>query len=687
MEKIKNLLKNIQNKKRLLIFGFLFLIIFLFWPNPSLAFGWWGAIVNAYMAIPYLFISLTLLLLILISWGFVLIAGKILDIVISPSFISLSYTNPAHNQIIKSGLSITQSFVNMLLVLALVYIALSIALRINETAAKKMLAKLIIVALLVNFAPVLCGLVVDASNITMNYFLKPISGGVSKVLIQMGTFIGMIKSSILDHFSNITDKFGIIMMAATQIIVNLAVIFAFILYAVIFLARYVAIWTLVILAPFAFICWALAEGPLPQIKKMWDMWLSNFIEWSIIGIPMAFFLYLSIGSFNLITDAFKTKVEMPGIGENFSGFFDNIFPYSIVLVFLFLGFVVGLSTSAMGANSIIAFAKKKETRKWAWEHTKFAGSKIRSAIPEKVRKFGERQMATRKWGEGEKGTKGWGKRLVRDTIGAPIYYTGRYARRGLGKLLSGGVIEPEQSAIKNAEEKFKNKRLPAKLEAYHNAMTDDKKIGIINTMIKEGQIDKAMDEKKLGKSAIQQPEIERLMKKAEKWEADKTLKTTFPHLNAAPTEEDIEAGRNTARDVIQDRISKMKPDDYKNISKSALDNMDVVDAMLATAMGNHISKLVETHGQAASKAIEKAIDDRGAYINPRLNKYLISQAGQGLISPKKKPENWNTTKPQKPTKPIIIPDTETEFKKAAKERTNPISVIEDIKEKFKKKKK
>ena len=65
----------------------------------------------------------------------------------------------------------------MILVLILIYIALATILRLAGYETKKLLVTFVIVALLVNFAPVICGLVVDASNIVMNYFVKDLSGG------------------------------------------------------------------------------------------------------------------------------------------------------------------------------------------------------------------------------------------------------------------------------------------------------------------------------------------------------------------------------------------------------------------------------------------------------------------------------------------------------------------------------
>jgi len=362
---MSNLTKTWNNQK---VFspclGFLLLAFFLFWPSPTLAF--WETLKNAIVAIPAAIISAILILFVYITYGIAWLTGVILDIVISPAFIALKYTDPAGNPIIRAGLNITQSFVNLLLVVALVYTALSIALRINETGAKKMLVRLIIVALLVNFAPVFCGLVVDATNIVMYWFLKSIEGGVSGVLLQMD--ISRVYAMIKGAGLKAQEQLGVLMVVVTQIMLNVSMAIAFLLYAAIFLLRYIAIWVLVILAPLAFVGWVFPKAkptehwefldwfllPLRMLRGFWDMWLEQFIQWAIIGIPIAFFLYLAMGSFSIMTAAFQQKITMPGIETQAAGYLGEVFPFFVVIVFLFLGFTIGLQTGAMGAEKIVA---------------------------------------------------------------------------------------------------------------------------------------------------------------------------------------------------------------------------------------------------------------------------------------------------------------------------------------------
>ncbi len=439
------LFKNLDNKKNFLSLGSLgvFLLIFsLFYPFPASA-AVLDSLANLVRGLPFIFASFFLVLFIIITQAIAWLGGFFLDVVISPSFINLSYTNPASNQIIRAGLNITQNFVNLFLVIALVYAALSIALRINETEAKKMLVRLIIVALLANFAPVFCGLVVDATNIVMYYFLRPLDEGVSGVLTQVGTFIDTLVASLKKTF-DLTEGMGLLMMGIAQIMLNVSVAVAFLFYAMIFLMRYIAIWILVILAPLAFVGWVFPSGgpgetwefldwilfPLRIFRGFWDKWLKQFTEWAIIGIPMAFFLYLAIGSFSIMTAAFRQemKMTMPGAEEQTIGFFNNVLPYFVISAFLFLGFSLGLETGAMGAGRVVnAFrAAHKTAQKLTMQslgRTTVRGAReVRRgarAVGREIRRVG---FAYRE--ERQKGSK-----VLKSAVKAPLTYAKRIPER------------------------------------------------------------------------------------------------------------------------------------------------------------------------------------------------------------------------------------------------------------------
>lgn len=367
-------LKKFRLKKILSLLSFAF--IFLSLPDTALA-AVWTPVVNAVLGIPAVLVGFVLGVIALLSHMAAVIAGALLNWVTSPGFISWSYTQPANNPVIEIGLSITKNFVNLGLVVILVFIAFSIALRLKEYATQKTLIRLIAIALLVNFAPVICGLIVDASNIVMNYFLIGIEQGVGGILT--GVDVGSIVTDLGKLFlGGIAEKASILTKAAVMIVLNISIAFAFLLFAVILLLRYIAIWLLVILAPLAFVAWI-----LPATRKFWDMWWNQFIQWSIIGIPIAFFLYLAMVSFGALSTAFRAKMTIPGLEPEITGLLDMVFPYFLVLALMWLGLVMGLKTSAMGASSAISLTKKAGKGSTGWLGKQIAKRGIRPAL-EKV---------------------------------------------------------------------------------------------------------------------------------------------------------------------------------------------------------------------------------------------------------------------------------------------------------------
>ena len=160
-----NFFKKIRPKIKKILFILSPVFIFLAFPGSALALL--GIDVKSIIVgIPATLIGFIIQVIVLLAHIGAAIAGAMLNWVTGPGFISWDYTN---NPIIDIGLNITKNFVNLGLVVILVFIALSISLRLKEYANQKTLVRLIAVALLVNFAPVICGLIVDAPNIVMNY--------------------------------------------------------------------------------------------------------------------------------------------------------------------------------------------------------------------------------------------------------------------------------------------------------------------------------------------------------------------------------------------------------------------------------------------------------------------------------------------------------------------------------------
>ena len=303
-------------------------------------------------------IGAAVVILLLVTQGIMELGQTLLAWVTSEGFINIQFTD---NPFVNEGWGIIRGLTNIFIVLGLVVIALATILRITSYQMKKTLPLLLIVALLINFTPMLCGLVIDASNIIMNHFLKA-----GLFLTQSySSAIGSATSALWDQTGSPSG-----MLATGLVLVGSSLLsgIIFLLFAFLFLFRYIALWMLVILSPLALFCYI-----FPATKKIWDQWLNQFIQWCFIGIPAAFTIYLA----NMMTQQMLqgNLLEMSSAGK--------ILGYIVPVAFLYGGLLMSLQTGAMGAG--LAIKGFQGTKKWAGR-----GIEKGLKIPEKAEQLGRR---------------------------------------------------------------------------------------------------------------------------------------------------------------------------------------------------------------------------------------------------------------------------------------------------------
>lgn len=346
--------------------------------------GGWNPLLGAITQIGSYIIITVLELLKLVTELLSGVASAILNAVLSPNFISWSYTG-ADNPVVTEGLKITQSFVNMALILILVVIAFSTILRVSGYRTKDLLIQLIITALLVNFIPVITGVIVDASNIIMYYFIGGDGISAGNLLVRSTSEWG--KNLALITGEGVIEQFSVIAELSILILSNLTLIFIFFIFTIIFVARYVAIWVLVILAPLAFV-----SRILPSTKKIWGNWWNQFIQWCFIGATAAFFLYLSDHVANSITTAQLIKADT----NEMTGVFDYIFPHFVTIAFMVIGLLSAFKSVSLGSKQVARFSKwaGKAAVRRTWEK----GSEIDQKTKEYLQKHPKLEKAARKFG-------------------------------------------------------------------------------------------------------------------------------------------------------------------------------------------------------------------------------------------------------------------------------------------------
>src|SRR3989344_5870471 len=180
------------------------------------------------------------------------ISSNVFETVGSSAFLKKSITG---DQIVMQGWTIVRDFANMFIVLGFVVVGIATILRIRTYEAQKTLLPLILVALLINFSLLICGIIIDATNIAISYFTTQQGGGASGITLQYKPFLDdpQIKNK-LESLKNNDDwenyasfAFGLSIYIAISAMI-------FFIYAVLFLLRYGFLMYLFILSLLVFFC-------------------------------------------------------------------------------------------------------------------------------------------------------------------------------------------------------------------------------------------------------------------------------------------------------------------------------------------------------------------------------------------------------------------------------------------------
>lgn len=271
-----------------------------------------------------------------------------------------------NSPIVLEGFKITLSVANLGFVLAIIIIAFATILRMQNYAAKQLLWKLIVAALLVNFSFALAGVIIDFNNIFGNYFLSAASPEKIETLSN-----NLANTLDLQKIAGVTPEGGSVNSFVQTFITLVAVVsFNFLAVITIFalafmlLARYIWLTLLLILMPIAWLLWI-----FPNLNNLTKKWWSNFIKWNFFFPAVSFFLYLSILSASKIDELIKSgSVNLPSqsaaIVAGLSVGTIVLFIQMLVQIGLILGGLMAANAMGIsGASTALGIAGT--AKKWA----------------------------------------------------------------------------------------------------------------------------------------------------------------------------------------------------------------------------------------------------------------------------------------------------------------------------------
>lgn len=213
--------------------------------------------------------------------------GGVFTVVIWILFQVAQYNDFIREAIVNQGWVIIRDICNMFFILILLVIAFATILRRENYNAKKLLPKLLIMAVLINFSKTICGLAIDFGQVIMLTFVNAFgNAGPGNIITTFGIeklySISRITGKGITPLSTLAAQLlGLVMLIIACIVVGI--------FAIILIFRIIMLWILIILSPLAFLAMAIPAG-----AKYASQWSNEFTKYVIVGPIMAFFLWLAL---------------------------------------------------------------------------------------------------------------------------------------------------------------------------------------------------------------------------------------------------------------------------------------------------------------------------------------------------------------------------------------------------------
>ncbi|MFA6278620.1 MAG: hypothetical protein WCS97_02320 [Candidatus Paceibacterota bacterium] len=295
---------------------------------------------------------------------------------------------------------ILRDLANILLIFGFIGSGIAIILNVDQYGfGTKLLPKLLIAAVLINFSLFVSEAMIDGTNLVATQFYTQINGGkpsgaknFDKVSVQNDGISNKIMSQVglQTIYGNGAVKTEIFQAGNTWVIgfmaILLFIVTAFVMFSLAFIliARFVALIFLILVSPVAFMGWA-----VPWLEYRMSQWWKHFTEQIITAPVLLLLLYVALA---VITDAhFLTGFCIPAAGStnlnctpdwtgfangNFTGFASMMLSFLVAMGLLMIVVIKAKSMSAVGADLATKGAGKLTFGATAWAGRATVGTAI-----------------------------------------------------------------------------------------------------------------------------------------------------------------------------------------------------------------------------------------------------------------------------------------------------------------------
>lgn len=253
------------------------------------------------------------------------------------------------------GWEIIRDICNMGFVIVLLIIAIASILQIQTYHYRTWLPKLVLMAILINFSKLICGILIDASQIVTLTFasgIQQIGPGNFMDALGINHFLDMDFSKTYakekigdDNGINALNIFATLMLILALACIALIVVAAI---TIVFAIRIVALWILIILSPFAYLFSASPMG-----HQYASQWWQKFSQWVVVGPVMVFFIWLSLTTIReTMSEMFSTMPEggVPVVGLTEIGSPETLAAFILACCMLMASLVVAQQLGGYAAR-------------------------------------------------------------------------------------------------------------------------------------------------------------------------------------------------------------------------------------------------------------------------------------------------------------------------------------------------
>src|SRR3989344_935520 len=550
---------------------------------------------------------------------------------------------------VESAWMFLRDLANISFIFILLTIAISMILRLGRFNDPKLIFRLIVIALLINFSRVIALVIIDFSHLLSMFFLDQAVAGGGKFGLSNNIMAQLNIANIFKLSQASSSGFGSTTAAVSavtvsqvmNIIVMAAVAIFFAIAAFLMLSRLVMLTFLVIASPIAFISYL-----IPKWQNYFSDWWEKLIKYSIFAPALTFFLYLALtfpqAAVKATTDN-SANLEFGGLGIS-SAFFSSgevLLIYLITLGFLYAGVYMSQFLGIRGSQKTMAWVNRKADWLKKKSYQLPAG------------------YAKKKFVQGVAGQKMFGK------IPGAGYLTGK-ALSGAGKAgaKAGDIFDQSPWFLKPSALPFAAAGVAGRragqipLQAKEKVISENKKI--LDKYKSRGDDDIINNKHLYTKKELTVLSAERLATRGKATEFNEKelidhierglelkvnvlniLKNDPALINKLSEELKAKLAKSMGKEVTElttrSILASMKSNEMSLMSKKVIEKLkeDIKDAIRANEINNnHLSKLFNSENKAAINATAAILEELESEIDtlPKKTAQFIRGQAQTVIS-------------------------------------------------------